>query len=453
MKQPSLLLLGVLVLFSVFPAYADTNPSPSTLKMLGQPCDPKTFTAFCDNDVIVRCIGKKVSASSCSAKEKDSICADFSDPNATPCAEGDTRCIASRRHEQAQCVPASEICQQENATETRCRSTNQGKAFVDTYTCEKTRDGRLINHVTSHAPCYRGYGYCSDSGECLPAPTCKSTYMSNCDDNIASNCVNGHLVQVNCNLINPIHTCAIMEDEAKCMPPRKACTTEGVEEIVHCNAQMNKELHSVCTKADDGSLYNVSDWRLCMNGCKADGSACNSAPCNKEGETMTICQNSKQGSMSSAKVNTYQCTKIGGQNQWVHTASAPCDNGRGTCSETGQCIAAERCDRKTFTARCEGNLAISCVQDQVRIVDCNAKPTPMTCFTTTTAAGCSKVELNCDYEGQIISNACFQSKQSDHGMTRDYVCTLDESGNLVPIYNGMGRCENGCNADKTGCAP
>ena len=56
MKQPSLLLLGVLVLFSVFPAYADTNPSPSTLKMLGQPCDPKTFTAFCDNDVIVRSI-------------------------------------------------------------------------------------------------------------------------------------------------------------------------------------------------------------------------------------------------------------------------------------------------------------------------------------------------------------------------------------------------------------
>ena len=167
---------------------------------------------------------------------------------------------------------------------------------------------------------------------------------------------------------------------------------------------------------------------------------------------MTVCQNRQFGPTLQANNNVYQCTNVNGQKQWVYQSSSKCDDGKGTCSETGQCIAAERCDHKTFEARCEGNLAISCVQDKVKIMDCNASSTPMSCYTASNIAGCSRVELHCDYEGQILSNACFESKKTNQGHARSYVCSLDESGGLVPVFNGIGRCEKGCNADKTACA-
>lgn len=450
MKLKAIVLLSIPMFCMISTAHADPTPSKETLAQLGKPCDKTTFIPYCDNDILVRCANHKITATNCLTHIKGkSVCADFK--NATPdfCDPGDIQCRVQSKRDEAACVPENLVCQNENTSYTECETSASGRTSIHTYTCEKSKNGRLVFHQTAKEMCHKGYGVCSEDGKCTPPIPCTLNYESNCDNNIASNCVNRNLLQTNCSLSSPIQSCVLMDGKAKCISSNKTCNKEGEITIKRCH--QNKESYSVCTKTDTNTLYSTTDTRPCFDGCLKDGSACKPVPCDKEGEMLQICQN-KNDKSSSATNNTYRCTSVNGKRQWIFESASKCDNGMGTCSEDGKCIPAESCDKQSFEPRCENNVAFQCVRDSVKKTDCSQSKTPKYCYATDRIAACSDVELVCKTEGQILTNKCMQNKSADKAWEQQFICVSDGPGKLKPIYYNKARCDKGCNAEKTGCA-
>lgn len=450
MKLKALVLLFIPMFCMISTAHAEPTPSKETLAQLGKPCDKTTFVPYCDSDILVQCMNHKITATNClTHRNGKAVCADFTNATPAPCAPDDIRCKLQSRRDEAACVPESLVCQDENTSYTECETNTSGRTSIHTYTCEKSQNGRLVFHKTAKEMCHEGYGVCSEDGKCTPPIPCTLNYESNCNNNIASNCVKRKLVQTDCNRGPHIQSCVLMDGKAKCMSSNKTCDKEGEITIKRCRE--NKESYSVCTRTDTNTLYNTPDTRPCFDGCLKDGSACNPVPCDKEGETIQICRN-KSNKLSSATNNTYRCTSVNGTRQWIFESESKCDNGMGTCSEDGQCIPAESCNNQSFEPRCENNVAFKCINDSVKKIDCSQFQTPKYCYTTDRSAACSDVELVCQTEGQILTNGCMATKSGDKAWERQFICVSDGPGKLKPTFYTQARCDKGCNAEKTGCA-
>lgn len=90
--------IGMIFIFSLLSfcfvtnGYAEPKNDTGIHTKLGQPCDPKTFDAYCDGDLLVKCSRNTITATNCAMKKDgDFICADYSD-DVLKCKKGDRDC-------------------------------------------------------------------------------------------------------------------------------------------------------------------------------------------------------------------------------------------------------------------------------------------------------------------------------------------------------------------------
>lgn len=444
---------GMIFIFSLFSfcfvtnGYAEPKNDTGIHTKLGQPCDPKTFDSYCDGDLLVKCSRNTITATNCAMKKDgDFICADYSD-DVLKCKKGDRDCNRAKNAHRASCVSTSELCDIEGTSFATCKPNATGKTYTEIYTCDRTTNGQLVTHLTEKTPCYDGYGVCSDDGKCTPPVTCTSNYESNCNNNIAYNCKNNKVLTTDCSKSVSVKMCVMQDGEAKCMSPNKTCTNEGEISNTRCVEKMQHETYNICSKMEDGSLFEVMQTRPCLDGCSADKKSCKPVLCDKIGATKNVCQARGKGFSAKAEIQTYACTLVNGQKQWVAQGSTTC---KGTCSADGKCVPAERCDRSNFEAHCDGSVGVSCIKDSVMERDCGVKGEACYIMNNHRHVGCVKTEASCTSDGQVLKREC---KERDNGQATEatYICEAMDGGNFRLVRSNT-RCPNGCSADGTTCA-
>lgn len=232
------------------------------------------------------------------------------------------------------------------------------------------------------------------------------------------------------------------------MPPNKTCTNEGEISNTRCVEKRQHETYNICSKMEDGSLFEVMQTRPCLDSCSTDKKSCQPVACNKIGETKNVCQEKGNALNPKAEIHTFACTLVNGQKQWVAQGSTTCN---GTCSADGKCVPAERCDSSTFEAHCDGSVGVMCLKNSVVKRDCGDKGEA--CYVTgkiNKNVGCVKTEASCTSDGQVLKREC---KERDNGQATEatYICEATDGGNFRLVRSNT-RCPNGCSADGTTCA-
>lgn len=437
------LCLGLFCLASTFALSAcDDAASSDVSDLVGKPCDTKTFKWTCADDAILHC-GQdgKTTLGKCG----DKTCVEFLNSTTSTCDEDDEDCQDSSI-DSASCIEKSEQCSKEGDIQNRCEKSTSGSTYNREYTCEKTKDGRMFYHRTNNSQCYDGYGVCSEDNKCLEPEKC-STNGKHCDGNILVTCNANRLKTADCSAYSPARTCTTIDETSRCMSDKDICTEEGEEIVTSCNAKTNKEYIKVCTRAENGKLYYISDGnRACTDGCNEDNTACAQAACSDLNSTIDKCR--IQGTATSY-IDTYTCIEDAqGKKALKLTSTEKCDGGSGTCSDSGECIPAETCESKSFEPRCEGTVALTCSSKKVKRYYCDLYSSPHHCVVVDEKARCLEEADECTDEGELIITRCNTSTNKISLST----CMAGSDGKFYYISSGTRACPNGCNAEGTDCA-
>lgn len=415
---------------------------------IGKPCNIKTFTMTCvDGDVLYCDPDGTIQLSECHSSDSNKTCVTFDKKQSLEeCNDEDDDCDATSSISAITCVDKANQCSQEGETITRCEKTpSSGSTYIREYTCEKTREGDLYYRQSDSTPCYGGYGVCNAKGTCDKPIHCE-TDAKYCDGNHLITCNANRQKIADCSAYTTPNVCTVIDGNAKCISEKEICNKEGEEKVTSCSTNTNKEHYKICHKAENGKLYYISEGsRACLDGCNEDKSACAPVACQDLNETVTQC---RLQNGSTTYIDTYTCqANASGQKQLVLTQSDKCDNGYGSCSETGECIPAEACESKTFTSRCEDNVALTCVGKKIKHTYCENQSTPATCAVINGKASCYEEADKCTTPGEEIIVRCNASS----GKLSLSICTESADGQYYYISFGTRACENGCNATGTNC--
>ena len=438
--------LGLLLLGAVWMTSCGDSGSDKTdaSDRAGEPCDEKTFEQTCEGNDLIVCLKDRINVVNCSV-----TCASFAQPmQAESCDEEDEDCTSNNQENltTAGCFSDEKKCSVENDVLVQCEKSAAGITNLRSYRCEKATDGLLFYRYVSSEKCHDGYGVCSSDGKCLEPVACEDGYETHCDGNILKTCNKNRLRTSDCESYSKPRVCSVLNETPQCLNPEKECSNEGEEIVTSCNASTGKESLSVCTRAENGKLYyHPEGSRLCLSGCNAEATACKPASCTNVGETQEKCR--IQG-ISITYVDTYTCTEKDGAKVFTLTSSDKCDDGHGTCSDSGQCIPAEDCDTKSFTSKCENGIAVNCTAKKVRYNHCNLSTSSTICAVVNDKASCYSNSDICSTEGEEIVSLC-NAKTNKESLKK---CTQGSDGNLYYVSNGTRECPNGCNSEGTKCA-
>lgn len=424
----------------------DDSSASDTSDVEGKSCDSKTFQTTCAREEVLYCSKTGITKlSKCNPYSETEICVEFYSASKIECDENDEDCQSENSNQTISCIEKSEQCDSEGETKSICETSLSGSTSVNEYKCEKTKDGRLFYHKTGSSKCYDGYGVCADNTCYEPIPC--SPNGKHCEGDTLVTCSSGRLRKADCSAYSDPRICTTIDETPRCMDKDDLCQKEGEEIVTKCNANTNKELIDICTRAENGKLYYISGTsRACSNGCNEDNSACAQETCTELGSTVSKCR--IQGT-ATAYTDTYTCVEDAqGKKILKLTSTEKCDDGSGTCSETGECIPAETCEKKSFTSRCEGNVALTCALKKVKRYYCDLYSSPSTCAVVDDTAKCFAAEDVCTTEGEEIITRCSTSSNKIF-LSK---CTTGSDGKLYYISAGSRECPNGCNAEGTDCA-
>ena len=438
--------LSVFFVFAMLSVNACDNAEPSPMEdVVGQSCTIDSFLTKCiGNDVLYCDRDGTTKLSQCDTK----ICVEMSvtEPD-VDCEEDDEECQLSHISS-AVCMDKSEQCSKEGDVRARCEKLLSGATYSREYKCEMTNNGRLVYRRTKSVPCYDGYGVCSENGECLNPQTCDLDELR-CDGNMLVICDDNRLKTSDCSAYSPARTCMLVDESPKCVNENDICTQEGKEIITSCSPKNNKEYVKICSRASDGNLYYVTGAsRTCSDGCNEDNSACAEPACTVIDSEIQKCLMDEN---SISYVVTYickPCPAANGMNILKRIATEECDGGFGICSDNGECIPAEECDAESYISRCDGNTALTCVNNKVRHSYCDRYDSPAICAVVANKAQCFEETDVCHVEGKMIATSCDEStKQISISK-----CTASADGKYYYVSSGFRNCPNGCNEKGTNCA-
>ncbi len=451
MSKKAFIILGMALFLC--PSCSDSGKDDS--EGLSESCNPDTYVRGCTGNSYRYCsTSQKVvmQAPDCKELLEDGVCASFVDRQTenVECAEDDEECLENTEELDVKttCVSASSECSVENEIMKRCESANSGVSYIRTYQCKKTTDGRMFYRKIESTTCYGGYGVCGDNGECLPPIPCEDDFVNQCDGNMVKKCSQNRLRTSDCSAYPSPRTCAVIDDTPDCYASTDECTKEGEEIVNSCNSSYNREFLRICTRASNGKMYWVSNgYRQCMTECDAEKKACAPAPCSAGSDPLKKCR--IQGT-SQTYVDSYACQAGDeGKSFWMLTSSEKCDNGYGTCSDDGTCIPAETCKSKEFESHCDGEIAVTCTGSKVKYDHCDLASSTSHCAMMDDKAKCYADSNLCETVDEERVSSC--SSATNKESLR--ICKSADNGKNYWISNGSRACENGCNAEGTGCKP
>lgn len=410
----------------------------------GQACDSKRFDPQCEQNHTVVCRNNKIHKLDC----KDSMCAKVVQETSVDCNhDAGEMCnfTSSKKNKSVVlCVDVKEPCKQSGDTIQTCVKKQKGFTWIHKYQCIKNKGTDFYLNQIQSTKCHDGFGVCGENGECLQPKACEKpeTY---CEDDNLHTCIKNKLLIEECAEKKSPEICAVIDEKARCIQERDACTTEGETMVSSCNKRNMTEHLKICKRANNGKLYYVQNGeRRCIDKCNEKNKACAEERCTQVGETKQVCQ--KRGYEHG--IDIYTCVQNNYSKIYQFTKSYACGMNE-VCDDIKGCVPSETCSPKTFVSHCDGDVLITCHNARVTRTSCFSLTESGECAVINNTANCYNMDDMCLIEGETITKACNRKKNE----LIQKKCMRAENGKLYYAPQPPKPCKNGCNAEGTDCFP